>query len=121
MPTTIRDAAGNLVQVATTDDLIEMVATEAGQTAIAQGVAALVEAQPEDPATNASLVALLNATATRDHLGNVIQPANYPHTITYNGDGTIATEFFAAGGFTYTKTFSWVSGRLTGESGWVRA
>lgn len=35
MPTTIRDAAGNLVTVATTDDLIEMVATEAGQQAIA--------------------------------------------------------------------------------------
>lgn len=96
-------------------------ASDAGQQAIADAVAALAAAQPGDPATNASLVSLLNATAVRDNLGNVIQPANYAHTITYNPDGSIATEFFVAGGNTYTKTFTWTSGNLISESGWVRS
>ena len=40
-------------------------------------------------------------------------------TITYNLDGTIATIVKVVGGVTYTKTFSYTSGNVTGISEWV--
>jgi hypothetical protein len=40
-------------------------------------------------------------------------------TLTYNADGTIATMVKVVGGVTYTKTFSYTSGNVTGISAWV--
>lgn len=40
-------------------------------------------------------------------------------TLTYNADGTIATMVKVVGGVTYTKTFSYTSGNITGISAWV--
>lgn len=40
-------------------------------------------------------------------------------TLTYNADGTIATMVKVVGGVTYTKTFSYTDGNVTGISAWV--
>lgn len=43
-----------------------------------------------------------------------------PHTYTYNGDGTLATESVTNGVGVWTKTYSYTAGNLTGETEWVR-
>jgi hypothetical protein len=38
----------------------------------------------------------------------------------YNADGTLKTETCICNGATYVKTYSYTSGKLTGESAWVK-
>lgn len=61
------------------------------------------------------------AGAVVDSSGNSINPDNYPHTLTYNTDGTLATDAFTDGANTWTQTFTYTSGKLTGVSAWVKA
>jgi YD repeat-containing protein len=43
---------------------------------------------------------------------------NPSYALTYDGDGNLATIAKTIGVTTYTKTFSWTSGNLTGMTAW---
>ena len=51
----------------------------------------------------------------------VIFPDDVPTTMTYNGDGTLATEAFTTSEGTFTRTYTYTTGNLTSISGWVRS
>jgi hypothetical protein len=63
----------------------------------------------------------LDALAVRDSTGGVINPDNYAQTLTYNGDGTVATISFTDGTNTWTQTFTYTSGKVSGISAWVKS
>jgi hypothetical protein len=50
----------------------------------------------------------------------VIAPESWPKTYGYNGDGTLAWCDATDGTSTWRKSYTWASGRLTGESPWVK-
>jgi hypothetical protein len=61
-------------------------------------------------------------TVNVDSAGMAIRPDDFAHTLTYNTDGTLATNFFVdADGHTRTKTYTYTNGQLTGISAWVRS
>lgn len=47
-------------------------------------------------------------------------PDSLPHTYTYNGDGTLATDSVTFGAAVFVKTYTYTSGKVTGESAWVK-
>lgn len=51
-----------------------------------------------------------------------VYPSHCSHAYTYNPDGTIATDTATSSvsGYVFVKTYTWTSGRLTGESAWVK-
>lgn len=51
--------------------------------------------------------------------GQSIDLDSAPTTLTYNGDGTLATATVVWAGKTYTQTFTYTSGKLTGITAWV--
>lgn len=57
----------------------------------------------------------------QDDQGNYINPAAWPQSYTYDGSGNLETISFTDGTFTWTKTFTYSAGNMTGESGWVRS
>lgn len=61
------------------------------------------------------------AGAVVDSSASPINPDNYAHTLAYNTDGTLATDSFTDGTNTWTQTYSYTSGKLTGISVWVKA
>lgn len=63
---------------------------------------------------------LLN-TMPLDTAGNGINPDAYAQILTYNGDGTVATISFTDGTNTWTQTFTYTAGLLTGVSRWVKS
>lgn len=54
-----------------------------------------------------------------DH-GTVFSPDNLPQTLTYNGDGTVATVTATRGSESWVQTFTYTTGNLTGVSAWVK-
>lgn len=56
-----------------------------------------------------------------DSTGDVVYPDNFAHVLTYNGDNTLATDAFTDGTNTWTMTFTYTSGNLTGISKWVKS
>ena len=56
-----------------------------------------------------------------DSTGAYFNPDNLAQTLTYNGDGTVATIAATDGANTWTQTFTYTSGNLTGISKWVKA
>ena len=52
--------------------------------------------------------------------GVMLDPTTVPHSYTYNGDGTLATESITVGEDTWTKTYTYTAGNLTGETAWVK-
>lgn len=61
------------------------------------------------------------AGAVVDSSGNSTNPDNYPHSFTYNTDGSLATDSFTDGSSTWTQTFSYnTSGQMSGVSAWVK-
>jgi YD repeat-containing protein len=61
------------------------------------------------------------AGAVVDSSGGSINPDSFAHTLAYNSDGTLATDSFTDGSATWTQTFTYTSGKLTGVSAWVKA
>lgn len=53
--------------------------------------------------------------------GSVVPIDQYAHTLTYNTDGTLATISFTDGTKTFTRTYTYTGGNLTGVSAWVAA
>lgn len=51
---------------------------------------------------------------------NQISPDSMPQTLTYNGDGTIATISVTNGTDTWVQTLTYTAGNLTGVSAWVK-
>lgn len=72
-------------------------------------------------ASDGSETLVVLAGAVVDSSGSSINPDNYAHTYTYNADGTLATDAFTDGTNTWTQTFTYTSGKLTGVSAWVKA
>jgi hypothetical protein len=68
--------------------------------------------------TISDLIALL---AVHDNTGVPINPNKYSHAYTYNVDGTVNTDIFTDSVNTWTTTYTYVGGRLTVDSGWVRS
>ena|SRR5579884_1044441 len=56
-----------------------------------------------------------------DSGGMKISPDNFAHSFTYNSDGTIATDYFTNGVNTWTQSFTYANGQLTGVSQWARS
>lgn len=48
-------------------------------------------------------------------------PDEYAHVLTYNADSTLATDSFTDGVNTWTQTYTYTGGLVTGISKWVRA
>jgi len=71
--------------------------------------------------TGAGLIPYSIAAGAVDSAGNVIHPDNYAHVLTYNGDGTVATDAFTDGTNTWTQTYTYTTGNLTGVSKWVKS
>lgn len=63
----------------------------------------------------------VSAGAILDDTGAAIVPDNYAQTLTYNGDGTVNTVSFTDGTNTWTQTFTYTAGKVTGISTWVRS
>lgn len=63
----------------------------------------------------------VSATALRDDQGNLIYPDNYTQSLTYDEDGLLTTISFTDGVTTWTQTFTYETGRLTGISVWARS
>lgn len=49
-----------------------------------------------------------------------VDVSSLPHTYTYNGDGTLATDSVTDGTLTWVKTYGYTSGKLTSETAWVK-
>lgn len=58
---------------------------------------------------------------TIDSGGGSINPDDFAQTLTYNGDNTLATMSFTDGTNTWTQTFTYTTGNLTGVSKWVKS
>lgn len=56
-----------------------------------------------------------------DSAGAVVNPDAYAQVLTYNGDGTVNTIAFTDGTNTWTQTFSYTAGNVTGISKWVKS
>lgn len=56
-----------------------------------------------------------------DSTGAPVVPDSYAQSLTYNGDNTVATISFTDGANTWTKTFTYTNGNLTGVSVWVKS
>ena len=59
-----------------------------------------------------------------DDRGSLVpNPESYTRTMTYNGDGTLATEYFelvmSDGTFRWTRTYGYTAGNLTSISRWT--
>lgn len=52
--------------------------------------------------------------------GVLVDPSTLAHAYAYNGDGTLQTDTVTVGDDTFVKTYTYTSGRLTGESVWVK-
>ena len=50
---------------------------------------------------------------------DTVDTDDLPHTYTYNGDGTLATDSVTDGTYTWVKTYLYTSGNMTSESVWV--
>ena len=61
-------------------------------------------------------------TVMLDSAGMAVHPDDFAHVLTYNTDGTLATDAFVdLDGHTRTQTFTYTNGKLTGISAWVRS
>lgn len=56
-----------------------------------------------------------------DSSGSTIFPESHAQTLTYNADGTVNTISFTDGAHTWTQTFTYTSGNVTGISAWVKS
>lgn len=56
-----------------------------------------------------------------DSTGASFDPDSLTQNLTYNGDGTVNTIAATDGTNTWTQTFTYTSGNLTGISKWVKA
>lgn len=54
-----------------------------------------------------------------DTQGNVV-PVHKPHSFTYDGSGNLATDTVSDGGKTWVRTYGWMGGAQTSDSGWVK-
>lgn len=52
--------------------------------------------------------------------GQALDLDSAPTTLTYNGDGTLATASIVWVGNTYVQTFTYTAGKLTSISAWVK-
>lgn len=82
------------------------------------------------PGTNAIEVAnggrLLRVTSTQNSSGEFDtggnpMPSGMPTAYAYNADGTVDTLTKTNGIDTWVMTFSYISGRLASDSGWVKS
>lgn len=56
-----------------------------------------------------------------DSMGGICLPDRYAQSLTYNGDGTVNTISFTDGTHTWTQTFTYTNGKVTGISAWVKS
>ena len=79
-------------------------------------------ARPADlTATPGGRLRVDSATGVVDSTGATFDPDSLAQTLTYNGDGTVATIAATEGTNTWTQTFGYTSGNLTSISKWVKA
>lgn len=64
---------------------------------------------------------LTQAGAIVDSAGGIVNPDDFAQTLTRNADGTVNTIAFTDGTNTWTMTFSYTSGQVTGISKWVKS
>jgi YD repeat-containing protein len=55
-----------------------------------------------------------------DSAGEVISPDSWPHTYSWNADGSLNYEEVTDGASTWRKTYTYASGQLVSESAWVK-
>lgn len=72
-----------------------------------------------DPKLYRVILSSASAALTKPD-GTPVSPTDYPITLTYNGDNTVATESFTDGTSTWTKTYGYTAGNLTSDPAWVR-
>ncbi len=74
--------------------------------------------------------ALVTASATSDSSGSyvvtdrdtngVAVPTWKPHTYTYDGSGNLLTDTVTDGAATWVRTYTYVNGQQSTDSGWVK-
>lgn len=75
---------------------------------------------PETAGGSLGNVGLDQSVPVLDSTGGRAYPDSYAHTLTRNGDGTIATDVFTDGVSTWTMTFGYTTGLVTSISRWVK-
>ena len=68
-----------------------------------------------------SIAPLRQLVGSVDGGGAPVFPEQYAQNHTYDGGSNIATTWFTDGTNTWTKTYTYSSGNLTGESLWVKS
>jgi hypothetical protein len=52
--------------------------------------------------------------------GGAVVPTWMPHAFTYDGSGNVATDTVMGMSGTWVRTYTWTSGALSSDSGWVK-
>lgn len=74
--------------------------------------------QQNEALTDAELELRLKQTCIVASDGALLNPDNYPSTLSYNTDGTLAYVQFVANGKTYRQTLGYTDGVLTSVTAW---
>jgi hypothetical protein len=72
-------------------------------------------------AAGSAVIGKVEAGGVKDSAGDIIFPDDFAQTLTYNADGTVATISFTDTTNTWTQTFTYTTGKVTGISKWVKS
>lgn len=78
-----------------------------------------IEGNTWERAGDSSASADLAAPTSLDTDGNPV-PVWKAHNFTYDGSGNLATDTVTDGTRTWVRTYMWMSGAQTSDSGWVK-